>query len=302
MSSAEGTSAEVFRESNLPGVELIRRGKGRDLYDLGDRYLIIATDRISAFDVVLPQGIPDKGRVLTQLSLFWFDLLGVEHHLISSDVADLPESCEPFAEQLRGRFMLAEKLEIQPVECIVRGYLAGSGWVEYQEKQTVCDLPLPAGLQNSSKLPETIFTPSTKAEVGHDENIPFSTVVEMLGEERANELRTKSLEVYTKAADYARERGIILADTKFEWGTRSEGTLVLADEVLTPDSSRFWPGDLYEEGKSQPSFDKQFVRDYLLGTDWDRTPPAPDLPAEIVQGTADKYREIYERITGKSWS
>ena len=302
MSSAEGTSAEVFRESNLPGVELIRRGKVRDLYDLGDRYLIIATDRISAFDVVLPQGIPDKGRVLTQLSLFWFDLLGVEHHLISSDVADLPVSCEPFAEQLRGRFMLAEKLEIQPVECIVRGYLAGSGWVEYQEKQTVCDLPLPAGLQNSSKLPETIFTPSTKAEVGHDENIPFSTVVEMLGEERANELRTKSLEVYTKAADYARERGIILADTKFEWGTRSEGTLVLADEVLTPDSSRFWPGDLYEEGKSQPSFDKQFVRDYLLGTDWDRTPPAPDLPAEIVQGTADKYREIYERITGKSWS
>ena len=302
MSSAEGTSS-IIRQSEIPGANLIRRGKVRDLYDLGDSYLIVATDRLSAFDVVLPDGIQDKGRILTQLSLFWFDLLGVDHHLISADVADLPESCAPQAEQLRGRFMIVEKLEIQPVECIVRGYLAGSGWAEYQEHSTVCKLPLPDGLVNSSQLPEPIFTPSTKAEEGHDENIPFETMVEILGQERADEMKQQSLEVYFKAAEYARPLGIIIADTKFEWGVRpSTGELVISDEVLTPDSSRGWPMDLYEPGKSQPSFDKQYVRDHLLSTDWDKTPPAPDLPEEVTSYTTTKYREIYEKLTGQDWS
>ena len=302
MSPAEGTSS-IIRESEIPAANLIRRGKVRDLYDLGESYLIVATDRLSAFDVVLPDGIQDKGRILTQLSLFWFDLLGVDHHLISADVADLPESCAPQSEQLRGRFMIVEKLEIQPVECIVRGYLAGSGWAEYQEHGTVCKIPLPEGLVNSSQLPEPIFTPSTKAEEGHDENIPFETMVEILGQERADEMKQKSLDVYFKAAEYARTRGIIIADTKFEWGVRpSTGELVLADEVLTPDSSRFWPMDLYEPGKSQPSFDKQFVRDHLLGTDWDKTPPAPNLPEEVTSYTTSKYREIFELLTGQDWS
>ena len=302
MSPAEGTSS-IIRESEIPAANLIRRGKVRDLYDLGESYLIVATDRLSAFDVVLPDGIQDKGRILTQLSLFWFDLLGVDHHLISADVADLPESCAPQAEELRGRFMIVEKLEIQPVECIVRGYLAGSGWAEYQEHGTVCKIPLPEGLVNSSQLPEPIFTPSTKAEEGHDENIPFETMVEILGQERADEMKQKSLDVYFKAAEYARTRGIIIADTKFEWGVRpSTGELVLADEVLTPDSSRFWPMDLYEPGKSQPSFDKQFVRDHLLSTDWDKAPPAPNLPEEVTSYTTSKYREIFELLTGQDWS
>ena len=297
-----GNSTEILHESDLAGVELVRRGKVRDIYDLGDRYLIVASDRISAFDVVLPDAIPDKGRVLTQLSFFWFDLLGVENHVISGDVEDLPGSCAPHADRQNGRFMIVEKLEIQPVECIVRGYLAGSGWVEYRKQGTVCDIPLPDGLDNSSRLPEPIFTPSTKAEEGHDENIPFEEAARILGEDRANELAQKSLEVYSKAAAYGLERGIIIADTKFEWGCRSNGDVVLADEVLTPDSSRFWPVSQYAPGKSQSSFDKQYVRDYLLSTDWDRTPPAPELPAEIVRGTSAKYREIYERITGKTWS
>ena len=302
MSSIEGTSL-VIRESEIPGANLVRRGKVRDLYDLGDRYLIVATDRLSAFDVVLPDGIQDKGRILTQLSLFWFDLLGIDNHLIAAEVEDLPESCAPQAEQLRGRFMIVEKLEIQPVECIVRGYLAGSGWAEYQQHGTVCKIPLPDGLVNSSQLPEPIFTPSTKAEEGHDENIPFETMVEILGQERADEMKAKSLEVYFKAAEYARTRGIIIADTKFEWGVRpSTGELVLADEVLTPDSSRFWPMDLYEPGKSQPSFDKQYVRDHLLSTDWDKTPPAPKLPDEVTGYTTTKYREIFELLTGRDWS
>ena len=299
----DSSAAQVLRESELPGLELVRRGKVRELYDLGESYLIIASDRLSAFDVVLPGGIPHKGSVLTQLSLFWFDYLGVEHHLRSADVADLPASLGDAAESLRGRFMIVDKLEILPVECIVRGYLAGSGWNEYQKHGTVCSIPLPPGLQNSSQLPEVIFTPSTKADVGHDENISFEEAAKIIGEERARILRDKSIEVYRKAAEYARSKGIIIADTKFEWGVRPDtGEIVLADEVLTPDSSRFWPVDSYEPGKSQPSFDKQFVRDYLLSTDWDRTPPAPELPEEIVRGTSAKYIEIYERMTGKTWS
>ena len=302
MSPAEGTSS-VIRESEIPGANLVRRGKVRDLYDLDDKYLIVATDRLSAFDVVLNEGIQDKGRILTQLSLFWFDLLGIDNHLISAAVEDLPEECAPQADQLRDRFMIVEKLEIQPVECIVRGYLAGSGWAEYQEHGTVCKIPLPEGLVNSSQLPEPIFTPSTKEEEGHDENIPFETMVEILGQERADEMKQKSLEVYFKAAEYARTRGIIIADTKFEWGVRSStGKLVLADEVLTPDSSRFWPMDLYEPGKSQTSFDKQYVRDQLLSTDWDKTPPAPNLPEEVTAYTTSKYREIFELLTGRDWS
>ncbi len=302
MAAAESTP-EIVRESELPGLNLVRRGKVRDLYDLGDRYLIVATDRISAFDFILPGGIPEKGRVLTQLSLFWFDLLGTDHHLISADVDDLPESCAPYRDVLRGRFMIVEKLEIQPVECIVRGYLAGSGFAEYKKQGTVCGLPLPEGLVESSQLPETVYTPSTKAEQGeHDENIPFETTVEILGQARAEELREKSLAVYGKAAEWARARGIIIADTKFEWGVRPNGELVLADEVLTPDSSRFWPADLYVPGKSQPSFDKQYVRDWLLGSAWNRQPPVPELPDEVVAETSRKYREIYEKLTGKSWN
>jgi phosphoribosylaminoimidazole-succinocarboxamide synthase len=287
----------------LTGLERVRRGKVRELYDLGDRYLIVASDRISAFDVVLPGGIPQKGRLLTQLSLYWFDLLGVENHLISADPKDLPASLGDSAEVLRDRFMIVEKLEILPVECIVRGYLAGSGWNEYREHGTVCSIPLPAGLENSSRLPEPIFTPSTKADEGHDENIAFAEAERIVGAERAALLREKSLSIYTKAAEYAREKGIIIADTKFEFGVRPDtGEIVLADEVLTPDSSRFWPLDDYAPGRSQASFDKQYVRDYLLTLDWDRTPPGPELPEEVARETTAKYIEIYERLTGRSWN
>ncbi|MCZ6794657.1 MAG: phosphoribosylaminoimidazolesuccinocarboxamide synthase [Planctomycetota bacterium] len=280
----ESSAVTILRESSLPGLDLVRRGKVRDIYDVGDgegRYLIVASDRLSAFDVVLPGGIPEKGRVLTQLSLFWFDL---------------------HAEQLEGRIMLVEKLEILPVECIVRGYLAGSGWQEYQKSGSVCSLPLPDGLQESSELPEVIFTPSTKADEGHDEAISFEEMERIVGEERAADLRERSIRVYRQAAAYARSRGIIVADTKFEWGVRpGSGEVVLADEVLTPDSSRFWPADEYVPGRSQASFDKQYVRDYLLSTDWNRQPPAPDLPEEVVRGTSSRYREIYERLTGRDW-
>lgn len=293
---------EVLRESHLEGLPLLRRGKVRDLYDLGDRLLVVATDRLSAFDVVFPGGIPDKGRILTQLSLFWFERLNVPNHLLQSDVDDLPESCAPYRDQLRGRFMLVEKLDIVPIECVVRGYLAGSGWVEYQESRTVCGIELPAGLGESSQLPEPIFTPATKAVTGHDENIPFSEAARQVGAERARELRERTLAAYGVAAEYARSRGIILADTKMEWGVRpGTGELLLADEVLTPDSSRFWAVDAYSPGKPQAAFDKQYVRDHLLSTSWNKQPPAPDLPEEVIQETAARYREIYERLTGKAW-
>ncbi|MDZ4654975.1 MAG: phosphoribosylaminoimidazolesuccinocarboxamide synthase [Coriobacteriia bacterium] len=277
------------------------QGKVRDLFDLGDRMLLVATDRLSAFDVILPDAIPYKGEVLTKISLFWFDLLGdvVANHLISADVADLPGKFVPYAESLAGRFMLVKKAEVFPVECIVRGYLAGSGWNEYRTSGTVCGQTLPEGLVESSRLPEPIFTPSTKAEIGdHDENISFERMVELVGEEHANALRDASLELYTRAAQHAHTCGIIIADTKFEFGlVNSVATLV--DEVLTPDSSRFWPTDGYEPGRGQPSFDKQFVRDWLQRSGWDKTPPAPELPEDIITITAEKYVEAYEMITGE---
>lgn len=278
------------------------QGKVRDLYDLGDKLLLVATDRISAFDYILEDEIPHKGAVLTQLSCFWFELLDgvVESHLISSDVADLPEQFQPYADYLRGRFMLVKKADMFPAECIVRGYLAGSGLKEYQKQGTVCGIQLPEGLVNSSKLPEPIFTPSTKAEIGdHDENISYERLVEIIGEDDASQLRDLALKVYTTARDHAAERGVIIADTKFEFG-RLNGQIILADEVLTPDSSRFWPGDEYAEGKDQPSFDKQFVRDWL-NANWDRQGNPPRLPQDIIDRTSEKYIQAYEKITGRTF-
>jgi len=279
------------------------QGKVRDLYDLGDRLLLVASDRISAFDVVLPDDIAYKGEVLTKLSLFWFELLAdvTSNHLISTDVADLPEQFAPHAEELRGRFMLVKKATVFPVECIVRGYLAGSGWAEYQRSGTVCGIPLPAGLVESDRLPEPIFTPSTKAEIGdHDENISFERMVEIIGEDAANELRDTSLAVYSAARDHAATRGIIIADTKFEFGT-IDGKVTLVDEVLTPDSSRFWPAASYAPGSGQPSFDKQYVRDWLSASGWDKTPPPPALPADVVARTSETYIKAYELITGSTF-
>ena len=278
------------------------QGKVRDLYDLGDRLLLVATDRISAFDYILEDEIPYKGQVLTQLSCFWFELLGgvVDNHLISADVADLPEEFQPYADYLRGRFMLVKKADMFPVECIVRGYLAGSGLKEYQREGTVCGIELPEGLVNSSKLPEPIFTPSTKAEIGdHDENISFERCAELIGEADAAALRDLAVRVYQTAADHAAERGVIIADTKFEFGV-VDGAIILADEVLTPDSSRFWPGGTYEEGADQPSFDKQFVRDWLTAN-WDKTGNPPRLPQEIIDATSEKYIQAYEIITGRTF-
>ena len=279
------------------------QGKVRDLYDLGDRLLLVATDRISAFDYVLKDEIPHKGAVLTQISCFWFELLDgvVENHLISTDVADLPEQFQPYADYLRGRFMLVRKADMFPVECIVRGYLAGSGLKEYEREGTVCGIDLPEGLVNSSKLPEPIFTPSTKAEIGdHDENISFERCAQIIGDDDAAALRDLSLAVYTKARDHAESRGIIIADTKFEFG-RIDGRIILADEVLTPDSSRFWPGDEYEPGRSQASFDKQFVRDWLTAN-WDKTGEPPSLPQDVIEKTSQKYVQAYEKITGRTFA
>ena len=278
------------------------QGKVRDIYDLGDKLLMVATDRISAFDYILDNEIPNKGRVLTQLSLFWLDQMKdvIDNHLISADVADLPEQFKPYADYLDGRFMLVKKAEMFPVECIVRGYLAGSGLKEYEANGTVCGIELPAGLVNSSKLAEPIFTPSTKAEIGgHDENISFERCVELIGEENATALRDLAIKIYSLARDHAAENGIIIADTKFEFGV-IDGKIVLADEVMTPDSSRFWPGDEYEPGKSQPSFDKQFLRDWLTAN-WDRQGNPPALPEEIVEKTSQKYIQAYEKITGQKF-
>ena len=280
------------------------QGKVRDLYDLGDRLLLVASDRISAYDVVLPDAIPFKGEVLTKLSLFWFELLSdvTANHLISTEVADLPEQFAPYADELRGRFMLVKKATVFPVECIVRGYLAGSGWAEYQRSGTVCGIPLPEGLVESSRLPEPIFTPSTKAEIGdHDENISFEHMVEIIGAEAATQLRDLSLAVYSAARDHAATRGIIIADTKFEFGV-IDGVITLVDEVLTPDSSRFWPAEGYTPGAGQPSFDKQYVRDWLTASGWDKTPPPPALPADVVARTSETYIQAYELITGRTFT
>ena len=279
------------------------QGKVRDIYDLGDKLLLVATDRISAFDYILPDEIPHKGQVLTQLSVFWFKLLDgvVDNHLISADVADLPAEFADRADYLRGRFMLVRKAEMFPVECIVRGYLAGSGLAEYQREGTVCGISLPEGLVNSSKLPQSIFTPSTKAEIGdHDENISFERCVDIFGVDDAQERSRVSTHIYDTAADYARERGIIIADTKFEFG-KVDGAIVLGDEVLTPDSSRFWSVDGYEPGASQASFDKQFVRDWL-SANWDKQGTPPHLPADVVKRTSEKYLQAYEFITGSPLS
>lgn len=277
------------------------QGKVRDIYDLGKALLIVATDRLSAFDVVLPDPIPYKGEVLTKLSLFWFELLAdvVPNHLLTTETCDLPESLEQYEEALRGRFMIVKKAEVFPVECIVRGYLAGSGWKEYREHGTVCGQTLPEGLMESSPLPEPIFTPSTKAAVGdHDENITFERMEEIVGAENAARLRDASLALYSAARDHAAGRGIIIADTKFEFGV-VDGEITLIDEVLTPDSSRFWPADEYRPGGAQPSFDKQFVRDWLETSGWDKQPPAPGLPEDVITMTAEKYIEAFEAITGE---
>ena len=278
------------------------QGKVRDIYDLGDKLLMVATDRISAFDYILEDEIPHKGAVLTQISLFWLEQLKdvIGNHLISADVADLPEQFKPYADYLRGRFMLVKKAEMFPVECIVRGYLAGSGLKEYQKQGTVCGIQLPEGLVNSSKLPEPIFTPSTKAEIGdHDENISFERCAEIIGEDAATQLRDLAIKVYSVARDHAAENGIIIADTKFEFGV-IDGQIILADEVLTPDSSRFWPGDAYEPGRDQASFDKQYVRDWL-NANWDRQGNPPYLPQEVIERTSQKYIAAYEKISGKKF-
>ena len=278
-----------------------RSGKVRDIYELPEHLLLVATDRISAFDVVMPNGIPDKGRVLTQISAFWFNMFSdtIANHLVSTDLKDLPPDCQD--EELDGRFMLCRKCKVVPIECVVRGYLAGSGWKEYKENGTVCGISLPAGLKQGSELPEPIFTPATKAEEGHDENVSFETAAELVGLDVMTELRKRSIEVYNRGRRYAAERGIILADTKFEWGKDESGELILIDEVLTPDSSRFWPADLYKPGRDQPSFDKQFVRDYLDKVKFNRTPPGPVLPAEIVQKTRAKYIEAFTKLTSKEF-
>ncbi|GIU73331.1 MAG: phosphoribosylaminoimidazole-succinocarboxamide synthase [Bryobacteraceae bacterium] len=289
-------------ESSIPVVPLVARGKVRDIYAVGeDRLLLVATDRLSAFDVVLPDPIPGKGRVLTQLSLFWFDFLGglVPNHLVTANVDEYPEPLRAWRDQLEGRSMLVRKARMIDVECVARGYLAGSGWKEYKAQGTVCGIPLPAGLRECDRLPEPIFTPAHKAKSGHDENIPYSKVESMTGRETAARLRELTLTIYRRAAGYAESRGILLADTKFEFGWLGD-TLILADEVLTPDSSRFWPADRYEPGKPQPSFDKQYVRDYLESLAWDKTPPAPHLPPDVIEKTAEKYHEAYRRLTGRT--
>ena len=287
--------------TSIPGYPK-RSGKVRDIYEVGDRLVMVATDRISAYDVVMPNGIPDKGRVLTQISLFWFDKLGelTPHHVISSALKDLPEELR--SEELDGRFMLCKKCDVVPIECVVRGYLAGSGWREYQKSQSVCGIVLPSGLKQCSKLPAPIFTPATKAASGHDENISQERVAELVGEETAAELKARSISVYTAAYKYAAERGVVIADTKFEWGRTDDGELILIDEALTPDSSRFWPADSYKPGKDQASFDKQFVRNYLDKIKFSRRPPAPVLPTNIVQKTRDKYIEAYTLLTGQSFA
>jgi phosphoribosylaminoimidazole-succinocarboxamide synthase len=291
--------ASALLQSEIGGIPC-RRGKVRDVYDLGDRLVIVATDRISAFDWVLPTGIPDKGRVLTGMTLFWLDFLKVPNHLLSIDLAEMGPAFAAHKSVLAGRSMLVRKTQVVPVECVVRGYLAGSGWKEYRQHGTVCGLRLPPGLKESDVLPEPIFTPATKEESGHDQNIAFEQMISVTGQATAEELRRRSLEVYTRARDYARGKGILIADTKFEWGRLPGGELILIDEVLTPDSSRFWPADQYRPGSSPPSFDKQFVRDWLETTGWDKNSPPPELPSDVVTKTRQKYLEAYERLTGRS--
>jgi phosphoribosylaminoimidazole-succinocarboxamide synthase len=288
----------VILQTNIPR-RPVRRGKVRDIFDLGEQLLIVATDRISAFDVVMANGIPDKGRVLTALSLFWFERLGAitPHHLIEAVLDRAPKGFEPYIGQLRGRSMLVRKTQVVPIEAVVRGYLAGSGWKEYQESGRVCGVQLPPGLKQCDQLPEPIFTPATKEESGHDQNVSFEEAARLVGREVATAIRDRSIALYRRAAEYARERGVIIADTKFEWGHAGRD-LILIDEVLTPDSSRFWPAQGYEPGHDQPSYDKQFVRNYLESIHFNKQPPGPVLPDDVVAKTSQKYREAYERLTG----
>ncbi len=289
-------------ETDFKNIDLIKRGKVRDIYDLGDKLLMVATDRISAFDVIMPDPVPGKGKILTQISLFWFEIMKslLPHHVISSDVDDFPDICKPYTEILRHRSMLVKKAEPLPVECVVRGYISGSGWKDYQETGSICGIKLPKGLKESDKLPEPLFTPSTKAELGlHDVNIDFDTVAAKIGETLADNVRTLSLAIYKKGAELANEKGIIIADTKFEFGL-FENNLILIDEVLTPDSSRFWPGESYKPGGVQKSFDKQYVRDYLISINWNKKPPGPRLPKYIITNTRNKYLEALNQLTAAS--
>lgn len=294
-------SGNVLLESRFEDLKLLKRGKVRDIYDVEGMLLIVASDRMSAFDVIMDDPIPDKGRILTSISLFWFDYLKgiVENHVISTEPEDYPEPCRKYGDDLKGRSMLVRKAEPLPVECIVRGYVSGSGWVEYQSTGSICGISLPEGLEESTRLEAPIFTPSTKAEVGtHDENIPFERVQALLGKERAEEVRQLSVRIYEAGRDLAAQKGIIIADTKFEFGIIGD-RIILIDEVLTPDSSRFWPMDAYHPGGPQDSFDKQFLRDYLNGLDWPKSPPPPRLPPEIISRTRDRYLEALERLTGQ---
>jgi phosphoribosylaminoimidazole-succinocarboxamide synthase len=292
----------VITSTTLPGIERVASGKVRDVYAIGGNLLIVATDRISAFDCILPEGIPGKGRVLTQMSLFWFEFLRnvVPNHVITADVDAYPSELLPHRDQLEGRSMLVKRCRMEPIECVARGYVSGSGWKDYKKTGAICGIPLPAGLLESAKLPEPIFTPATKAESGHDENIPFEEAARIIGQKNAVLLRDLTLRVYGKASEYAHSRGIILADTKFEFGWSSSNELLLADEVLTPDSSRFWLRDEYSPGGPQKSFDKQFVRDYLETLDWNKQPPAPSLPPDVIEKTAEKYHDAYQRLTGRT--
>ena len=291
----------VITSTDLPGIERVAQGKVRDVYAVGGDLLIVATDRISAFDCILPQGIPGKGRVLTQMSIFWFEFLKdlVPNHLIATDVSDFPAPLREFRDQLEGRSMLVKRCRMEPIECVARGYVSGSGWKDYKRTGAICGIPLPAGLRESDKLPQPIFTPASKAETGHDENISFDEAASAVGTVTAELLRSLTLRIYAAAAQHAESRGIILADTKFEFGWH-DGELLLGDEVLTPDSSRYWPRDEYQPGGPQKSFDKQFVRDYLETLDWNKQPPAPPLPDDVIAKTSEKYHEAYERITGRT--
>jgi len=293
--------SEIVFETDMPDLKLLKRGKVRDIYDMGDALLMVVTDRISAFDVIMPTPIPDKGKILTQISLFWFEVMKdlVDNHLIASEVDRYPKACRPYADQLRYRSMLVKKAEPLPVECVVRGYISGSGWKSYQASGQVCGIPLPDGLKESDRLPETLFTPSTKEQLGaHDINIDFDETVKRIGKQRAEAVRSLSLAIYEKGVSLAAEKGILIADTKFEFGLDQE-RLILIDEVLTPDSSRFWPKDVYAPGGPQKSYDKQYLRDYLLSLDWGKTPPGPALPEAVVANTRRKYIEAFTRLTGR---
>lgn len=291
---------DVLLDIDLPGIKAFKKGKVRNVFDLGDSLLLVASDRISAFDSVMPNGIPDKGAILTQISLFWFDFTKniMPNHIIESNASKFPKQLQPFKDKLAKRSVIGKKAKLIPIECVVRGYLSGSGWKEYQKSQSICGIKLPAGLKESSKLPEPIFTPTTKAEQGHDLNISFNETINQVGKKTAEIIRAKTLAAYKACAEFALKKGIIIADTKFEFGFVGE-EIIIIDEMLTPDSSRFWPADKYKEGQSQPSYDKQFVRDYLESIKWNKEPPAPPLPSDVVSKTREKYMEAYTKITGK---